>query len=71
MARAYDIVHIDVIVVVYRGWEQLTRCCGETQTRWRRTVPMRMQEASNIGLDSDLHEYLPLSARSEHGYGGF
>lgn len=69
MARAYDIVNADVIVVVYNGWQQLTRFCSETQTRRRRTVPM--QEASDIRLDSDLHDYLPLSARSEHDYEGF
>lgn len=54
MARAYDIVNADVIVVVYNGWQQLKRFCSETQTRRRWTVPM--QEASDIRLDSDLHD---------------
>lgn len=71
MARAYDVVHADVIVVVYIGWQRVTRCCGETYKRRRWIVPMKTQEASDIELDSDLHDYLPLSARSEHDYEGF
>lgn len=67
----YDVVHVDAVVVVYSRWQRLMRCYGETWARRRRTVPMKTVEASDIYLDSDLHDYLPLSARSEHDYEGF